>query len=92
MRLIDLRPLYDFVASNHTHGEPIVVYRSLASPLIHYHPELRGDVRPWAIPPNSEAIWCVGPDADLKTTSRKLEFRLGDAVVIRKTEAQPSSP
>ena len=46
--VIDLPPWYDFVASNHTLSEAIVVRQSFELSLLHCHSELRSGGHSWA--------------------------------------------
>ena len=47
MRTFELRPLYDFVSSNHRPEEPVFVTSSLAAPLRYYHPDLGPAIVVW---------------------------------------------
>jgi hypothetical protein len=69
MRIHDLRPLFDFLASNHG-TEQIYATPSLAAPLRFHHPEVSSAIIEWNGGPTMNPGWYAGPAADLQGSTR----------------------
>jgi hypothetical protein len=95
MRTFELRPLYDFVSSNHRSGEPVFVTSSLSAPLRYYHPELGSAFMAW----DGQRIGPSGWYVDFgKPAGGDLSLHVANAWAVRVSapsdggSAQPAAP